>query len=129
MILYLTPEQVLFIHNLVVQKTGGSHGVRDLSMLLSALGRPQASFDGRDLYEDLFLKAAALLDSLIRKHPFVDGNKRVAIVSTALFLQKNGYSLSVDNEELVQFALDCAQSKNSLKEITTWIERNTEPIF
>jgi len=128
-ILYLTPEQVLFIHNLVVQKTGGSHGVRDLSMLLSALGRPQASFDGRDLYEDLFLKAAALLDSLIRKHPFVDGNKRVAIVSTALFLQKNGYSLSVDNEELVQFALDCAQSKNSLKEITTWIERNTEPIF
>lgn len=129
MILYLTPEQILFIHNLVVQKTGGSHGVRDLSMLLSALGRPQASFDGRDLYEDLFLKAAALLDSLIRKHPFVDGNKRVAIVSTALFLQKNGYSLSVDNEELVQFALDCAQSKNSLKEITTWLERNTEPIF
>lgn len=129
MILYLTPEQVLFIHNLVVQKTGGSHGVRDLSMLLSALGRPQASFDGRDLYEDLFIKAAALLDSLIRNHPFVDGNKRVTIVSTALFLQKNGYSLSVDNEELVQFALDCAQSKNSLKEITTWLERNTEPIF
>ena len=129
MILYLTPEQVLFIHNLVVQKTGGSHGVRDLSMLLSALGRPQASFDGRDLYEDLFIKAAELLDSLIRNHPFVDGNKRVTIVSTALFLQKNGYSLSVDNEELVQFALDCAQSKNSLKEITTWIERNTEPIF
>lgn len=129
MILYLTPEQVLFIHNLVVQKTGGSHGVRDLSMLLSALGRPQASFDGRDLYEDLFLKAAALLDSLIRNHPFVDGNKRVAIVSTMLFLQKNGYSLNVDNEELVRFTLDCAQSKNSLQEITAWLERNTEPIY
>ena len=79
MIRYLLPEQVLFIQSRLIQSTGGTHGVRDLSMLLSALGRPQATFDGNDLYGDVFSKAAALMDSLIRDHPFVDGNKRTAI--------------------------------------------------
>lgn len=87
MIRHLTPEQVLFLHSRLIQETGGAHGVRDLSMLLSALGRPQASFDGEDLYPSLFSRAAALLDSLIRNHPFVDGNKRTAYVTAMLFLR------------------------------------------
>ncbi len=62
-------------------------------MLLSELGRPQGTFDGKDLYPDLFLKTAALMDSLVRNHPFVDGNKWSAITSAALFLRMNGYRL------------------------------------
>lgn len=117
---YLTPEQVLFIHNRLIKLTGGEHGVRDLSMLLSALGRPQATFDDRDLYPDLFTKAAALLDSLIRNHPFVDGNKRCAITAVGIFLQNNGYTLNLDENEMVRFTLACAQSQVTLEEIQRW---------
>lgn len=123
MIRYLLPEQVLFLHNRLILSTGGSHGVRDLSMLLSALGRPQASFEGKDLYSDLFSKAASLLDSLIRDHPFMDGNKRTAITAAALFMQLNGYSLMVANDEMVRFTLACAQSRVTLEEITAWFRR------
>lgn len=123
MIRYLLPEQVLFIHSRLIQSTGGAHGIRDLSMLLSALGRPQATFDGNDLYDGLFSKAASLMDSLIRNHPFVDGNKRTAIAAAALFVQLNDYSLVVANEEMARFTLACAQSKVTLEEISAWLRQ------
>jgi death-on-curing protein len=121
--LYLTPEQVLFLHSRLIAETGGGHGLRDLGMLLSALGRPQATFDGKDLYPDLFSKTAALMESLVRNHPFVDGNKRTAITSAALFLRMNGYRLIVENEEMVWFTLACAQSQLSFDGIVDWFKQ------
>lgn len=120
---YLTPEQVLFLHSRLVAETGGGQGIRDLGMLLSALGRPQATFDEKDLYPDLFSKAAALMDSLVRNHPFLDGNKRTAITAAALILRFNGYRLVVENAEMVRFALACAQSQRSLDEIVDWFRQ------
>lgn len=120
---YLTAEQVLFLHSRLIAETGGGHGIRDLGMLLSALGRPQATFDEKELYPDLFSKAAALMDSLVRNHPFVDGNKRTAITAAALFLRINGFQLVVENNEMVQFTLACAQSHLSLDEITDWFRK------
>ncbi|MEM5775877.1 MAG: type II toxin-antitoxin system death-on-curing family toxin [Anaerolineaceae bacterium] len=128
MIRYLTPEQVLFLHSRMIQVTGGAHGVRDLSMLLSAVARPQASFDGEDLYPDLFSRAAALLDSLIRNHPFVDGNKRTAITAAGLFLAINGWQLMVEEDELVRFTLACAQSQHTLDEIAAWLREHTRSV-
>lgn len=125
MIRYLTPEQVLFLHSRLIEETGGAHGVRDLSMLLSALGRPRASFDGEDLYPDLFSRSAALLDSLIRNHPFVDGNKRTAITAAGLFLVINGRQLIVEDDEMVRFTLACAQSQHTLDEIAAWLREHT----
>ncbi|NPV41126.1 MAG: type II toxin-antitoxin system death-on-curing family toxin [Anaerolineae bacterium] len=118
---YLTPEQVLFIHSRLVIETGGSHGLRDMGMLLSALGRPQATFDAADLYHDIFLKAAALMDSLVRNHPFMDANKRTALVSTILFLQLNGYRFNAANDEVVVFTLACARSELSIQQIAAWL--------
>jgi death-on-curing protein len=123
MIHYLTPEQVLFLHSRLISTIGGGHGVRDIGMLLSALGRTQATFDGKELYPDIMLKAAALIDSLVRNHPFVDGNKRTAITASALFLRLNGYLLQVENREMVRFALACAQSQLSLVEIAEWFRK------
>ncbi len=120
---YLTPEQVLFLHSRLIAETGGGHGVRDLGMLLSALGRPQATFEEKDLYPDLFSKTAALMDSLVRNHPFVDGNKRTAITASALFLIMNGYRLVVENDEMVRFTLACAQSERSLNENANWFKQ------
>ena len=125
---FLTPEQVLFLHSRLIAETGGSHGIRDLGMFLSALGRPQATFDEKDLYPDLFSKTAALMDSLVRNHPFVDGNKRTAITSAALFLRINGHRLVVENDELVRFTLACAQSQLSLAVITEWFKRYNLPL-
>jgi death-on-curing protein len=119
---YLTPEQVLFLHSRLIEETGGEHGVRDLAMLLSALGRPQATFDNSELSASIFMKAAALLDSLIRNHPFIDGNKRTAIASAGLFLSLNGYSLRVDNPEMARFILACAQSQVALEDIGVWLK-------
>lgn len=97
-----------------------------MGMLLSALGRPQAVFDNNDLYNDLFIKTAALMDSLVRNHPFMDANKRTAIASASLFLQLNGYNLVVNNDEMVRFTLACAQSQLSLQEIADWFKRNSK---
>lgn len=120
---YLTPEQVLFLHCRLISEISGGQGVRDLRMLLSALGRPQAIFDEKELYSDLYSKTAALIDSFVRNHPFVDGNKRAAIASAALFLRINGCRLFVENEEMVRFTLACAQSQTSFDEIRDWFKR------
>ena len=125
---YLTAQQVLFLHARLVAETGGSHGVRDLSMLLSALGRPQASYDKQDLYPDLFTKSAAFMDSLIRNHPFMDGNKRTGIAASALFLRTNGFQLNATNTELEIYTLQVAQSEHTIEEIAAWLQINTQPI-
>jgi death on curing protein len=119
---YLTPEQVLFIHNRLVYKTGWEHGVRDLSMLLYSLGRPRSTFDGKDLYHDLFTKEAALMDSLVRKHLFLDGNQPTTITAAALFPRLNGFFLVVENEEMVRFTLACAKFQVDLDGITGWLQ-------
>ena len=89
----LTAEQVLFIHSRLIDETGGSHGVRDTGLLLSAVERPKSGFGDTELYPDIFAKSAALMESLIKNHPFIDGNKRTAITSSAIFLQVNGHNL------------------------------------
>ena len=125
---YLTAEQVLFIHARLIEETSGEHGVLDLGLLQSAVARPQASFDGQDLYPDLFSKASALLESLIGNHAFVDGNKRTAITSAGLFLRMNGYRLTASNQELEEFTLPCAQHLVSLDQMILWFEGKSEHV-
>ena len=122
---YLTAEQVLFIHARLIAETGGEHGVLDIGLLQSAVARPQASFDGQDLYPGLFSKAAALLESLIGNHAFVDGNKRTAITAVGLFLRLNGYRLAASNQELEDFTLQCAQHLVSLDQMIQWCKNKS----
>ena len=126
--IYLSAEQILFIHARLIEETGASHGVRDLGILLSAIGRPKASFDDQDLYADLFSKAAALMESLIRNHPFVDGNKRTGVTAAGLFLRRNGYRLTATNADLVAITMKIAQSQGDLEELTVWFRENSQPI-
>jgi death-on-curing protein len=125
---YLTEEQVLFIHARLITETGGEHGVLDLGFLQSAVARPQATFDGQDLYPDLFSKVAALMESLIGNHAFVDGNKRTAITAAGLFLRLNGYHLTADNQQLETFTLQCAQHLVSLDQMTIWFEDQSQRV-
>lgn len=123
---YLNPEQVLFIHARLIAETGGEHGLRDLGLLQSAVSRPQAVFDGNELYPDIVHKAAALLDSLINNHPFVDGNKRTGITATAMFLQMNEYSLTASNQDVVSFVLSLASGKQSIQTIAEWLRQHSK---
>jgi death-on-curing protein len=121
---YLTPEEVLFIHARLIAETGGLHGLRELALLESAVARPKASFEGRDLYADLFTKAAALLESLVNNHPFLDGNKRTGITALALFLRINGYRFKATNEDIVAFTLKVAQKQLNFEEMTVWLKKH-----
>jgi death-on-curing protein len=122
---YLTAEQVLFIHARLIAETGGAHGVLDLGLLLSAIARPRSTFDGQELYPDLFSKAAALLESLIGNHAFLDGNKRTAIAAAGLFLKLNDFQLTADDSEVFDFTLQCAQGRVPLEKIRTWFETHS----
>lgn len=118
---YLTPEQVLFIHARLIEETGGEHGVRDLGLLQSAVARPQAVFGGKELYPDIHHKAAALLESLVNNHPFIDGNKRTGITAAAIFLRINHYSLAASNQEVESFVLSVASGGQSFDSILEWL--------
>jgi death-on-curing protein len=122
---YLSPEQVLFIHSRIIDTTGGSHGIRDIGLLQSSVSRPKATFDGKDLYPDVFRKAAALMESLARDHPFIDGNKRTAITSTAIFLGMNGYRLETTQKELERFTLSVAVGRVQFDDIAAWFNKFT----
>ena len=126
MTVYLTAEQVLFVHYRLVSETGGEHGVRDLGLLESAVACPQATFDRQELYPDVFEKAAALMESLINDHPFVDGNKRTGIACAVLFLQQSGISFSAKNADLEKFTLRVASSRAGRSEITKWLKKHSQ---
>lgn len=122
---YLTVEQVLFLHARLIEETGGSHGIRDIGLLESAVARPQATFGGEELYPDVFSKAAALMHSFISNHPFIDGNKRTGIAGAVLFLRANGFVLEASNPELETFALRVARRDLDVPGAARWLREHT----
>lgn len=121
-IVFLNINQVLFIHNQMVKRFGGSHGIRDIGLVESAVARPQATFGGKFLYISIFDKAAALLQSLLKNHPFVDGNKRTALTSAGLFLRKNGYRLINSHQKEVEFAIRVDNGNLTIDQISKWLK-------
>jgi death-on-curing protein len=124
---YLTAEEILAIHDRIVEQIGGSLGVRDENLLHSLAERPKASFGGTEQFPTLFLKAATYLEAIATYHVFVDGNKRTAIAATGVFLRANGYEIvSLSTEEAEEFILEAAQRQKTLEEIATWLEKNSK---
>ncbi len=126
--IFLSLDVVLAIHEDMVNQYGGSHGIRDLGLIQSAIARPQAAFSGEELYATIIDKAAALFHSLLFNHAFVDGNKRTSIVTTARFLFVNGYSLEVTNEEFVAFPLQVENKHWDIEQIAAWLEEHVAKI-
>jgi death-on-curing protein len=125
---YLTTEQILFLHARLLSETGGSQGVRDLGLLVSAAGRPKGTFEENDLYPDIYTKAAALMHSLIQNHPFVDGNKRTGIAAAVILLQVNGFRPVSTNQDVETFTLSVAKGEQDAPDIASWIEHHSEAI-
>ena len=119
---YLTAEEVILIHERILEKFGGAGGLRDWKLLDSAVQRPRTAFSGKDLYPDLFTKAAALGHSLVLNHPFVDGNKRTAWEAMHTFIEENGYSLRAEPNEIVELMLRIEDKSLGVEQIAAWLK-------
>lgn len=113
------------IHKILIDQFGGSHGVRDYSTLSSALARPHATFDGKELYTTAIQKAAALIESILTNHPFVDGNKRTGYVLMRLLLIENGLDIHASQDEKYHFVIRIASGKSNFNDIIYWLEHHT----
>jgi death on curing protein len=125
---FLSFEQVIKINRDQVERYGGSLGVRDSGLLQSAVAAPAASFDGKYLHEDLAAMAAAYLFSIVRNHPFIDGNKRTAAVAAIVFLTLNGRDLEADQAAFENTVMAIAQGKMQKEELTRFIRKNISPL-
>lgn len=123
MTLYITLDEALRIHELLIKEFGGASGVRDMGLIESALLRPQTGY-----YADLIEEAAALWESLAMNHGFVDGNKRVAYACLEVFLQLNGADILATNAELETFIYSNLEAGTFRKDVLEdWLNRHTEP--
>jgi death on curing protein len=118
---YLTLEEVLELHRLVIFQSHGATGIRDLNALDSALAQPRMTFGGAELYPTLVEKAAALGFSLVMNHPFVDGNKRVGHAAMETFLVLNGFEIEAPIDEQERVVLDLAASRLGREDFTHWL--------
>jgi death-on-curing protein len=100
--IFLTLDEVLAIHADQLRRYGGASGIRDLSSLSSAMAMPETTFDGDYLHGNDFEMAAAYLFQIARNHPFVDGNKRTALMSSLVFLGLNGHRLEAEPDSLYE---------------------------
>ncbi len=120
MIQFLTLEEILAIHESVIERFGGQPGIRDYGLLLSALYRPQTGY-----YNDLAEMGAALFESLIINHPFIDGNKRVAFFGTDVFFRLNGYQFKVEPNDTYQCLVELIQSQTcDFDHLLPWIRKS-----
>jgi death on curing protein len=122
---FLLAEEVFAIHAHQLAQYGGSYGVRDANLLLSALATPEASFDGELLHPTLHEMAAAYLFHLARNHPFIDGNKRVALASALVFLQLNGLWLEAPDERVYRLVLRAATGEATKAELAEFLRAHT----
>ncbi len=122
---YLYPKQVLYLHEQIIQFSGGLGGLRDVTLLESAVYRPQTTFGRNDLYPDLFSKAAVLGHSLILNHAFIDGNKRTGFEAMRLLLRINGYDLRASSKTKFDFVLKIATKKITEQQIADWLRKKS----
>lgn len=117
-------SEVEKIHDILIERFGGAKGIRDKGILESAIGRPFQTFDGKDLYPDPVDKAAAIFESIVSNHPFVDGNKRTAYVLLRLILRRNQLDIAVGQDVKYDFVIKAAKGELTFDKIRTWISNN-----
>jgi death on curing protein len=125
--IFLDQTQIESLQRKLIDETGGAHGIRDVGAVESAIAQPRMMFGGADLYPTIEEKAAALAFSLIKNHPFIDGNKRIGLAAAALFLRANGYDFSATTDELEDIILRLAASELTREEWNTWVRDHVIP--
>lgn len=123
---YLTLEQIIQLHSLVLVKDGGADGMRNLGQLEAAVSTQYQTAFGKELYATACDKAAALVRGIICDHPFIDGNKRTAMLAGLTLLEMNEYNFIARQGELEDFAVHIAVSHPNVSVITNWLEQHSQ---
>jgi death on curing protein len=118
-------EDILQVHQFSIDKFGGGNGIRDTGSLESAIARPFQTFGGEDLYPTIFEKAAALGESLIVNHPFIDGNKRTGFFAMISLIEEDGYFLKSTQNEAYDFTIKISTGEIRFEEMVEWLKSNT----
>lgn len=114
-------DQAIGIHQVLIEKFGGASGIKDRGALEAALNRPYATFDQKDLYPSPVEKAAAILESILINHPFIDGNKRTGYVLMRLTLMEGGMDIKASQKEKYEFVIKVSEGKLDISRIKEWI--------
>lgn len=123
---YLSADDIVSIHDDIVEDIGGSLGVREPGLLASIAEKPKTSFGDEELYPDIFTKSASLYEGLCNYHVFIDGNKRTAAIVMYRFLIINGYDLTASNKELEDYTLSIATSNPDIVDVALWIKKHSK---
>ncbi|WP_114793025.1 type II toxin-antitoxin system death-on-curing family toxin [Niabella yanshanensis] len=121
----ITLETILKIHRFSILKYGGADGVRDIGLLQSSIARPFQTIDGRELYESAFEKAAALYESLVANHPFIDGNKRTGFLAMVALIEYYGFLLIASEDEAYDFTIKVSTGQVAFDDIVKWLKENS----
>lgn len=124
--LFLSIQQIDLLHLEVLKEFGGADGLRDRGLLESALEMPRATFDGKLLHKNLSSIAAAYLFHICRNHPFIDGNKRVALGAALIFIEVNSGTIRASDDELERLTLGVASSEINKDAVTTFFSRRVK---
>ncbi len=127
MVHFLDLNDLLETHAQQIANYGGSDGLRDLNLLVSAIAQPEASFAGKYLHADLYEMAAAYLFHIVSNHPFIDGNKRVGLEAALIFLEINGVEVLADDQDLVDLVLATATSQTTKSAIAEFFRSHSKP--
>ncbi len=121
-------KTILRLHELSILKYGGAEGIRDQGLMESAIARPYQTFGGDDLYPTYFEKAAAIVESIIINHPFVDGNKRTGFLAMLAVLEAGGFKITATSNDFYDFTIKISTGEIKFEEIVIWLKNNTEAI-
>ena len=122
---FLTLDEVLALHADQISRYGGDTGVRDLTLLQSAVAMPQARFGGEWLHPSLAEMAAAYLFHLVRNHPFIDGNKRAGLICAIAFLGLNDAEVVATGNDLLEMVLGVAEGRTDKAQVAVFLQANT----
>lgn len=126
--IFLTIDEIMNIHKDQVNRYGGSHGLRDEDLLLSAAGMPQMGFGGEYLHVDLFEMAAAYMLHLELNHPLIDGKKRVAVAASRVFLILNGWDVAMPKDRIYDLTIAVAEGRIGKPELAAAFRESARPL-
>jgi death-on-curing protein len=120
----ISEKEAIEIHSILIDRFGGSKGVRDKDLLNSALSRPYQTFDGKELYPQVIDKAAAILESIVKNHPFSDGNKRTGYVLARLIIMDGDLDIYATQDQKYQLVILVSKGEVNFEYIKDWLKKD-----
>ena len=125
---FIPKNIILYFHQKLIETYGGTTGIRDEKLLDSALEQPKATYQGKYLHDNIYKMAAAYGYHLCNNHPFIDGNKRIALVAMDVFLQINGFEISTSEKNAYKIIIKLSKSELTKNELEEWLKNYTSSL-